>query len=144
MNPKSQNGFREFNPPAVIAARLSFLLVLLGWGAAVVLFVAGAVTQNMMHLGSGTALAATSFLIHGWLRRNQRWANVVDSFKSFGFGDTPSSDFSRQVQEWEALRIRRGTPGFDAWKFLQLQRDIESKAKNDPQLAAFWQDHHRD
>jgi hypothetical protein len=124
-----------------MAARLIFLLAIISALGAAILVLTGALAYDAVRISQGALGAVIATLLLGWLRRSGRMAEVVESINNFGGPDVPEEGFMHLVHEWEDLRVKRGTVGFDAWEFLRLRREIEAKAKDDPLLADYWRDH---
>ena len=131
----------EFNPPAVIRVRLVFLLWVLTLAATFLLIMVGGLTHNVRSLILGGVAGLTALALFHWLRRHVRLLDLFDSINAIGQMPSPERDFVQLVDSWEDLQARRGTADFDAWELLRLRREIEARAKTDPQLADYWHDH---
>jgi len=143
MKKRPDNFWSEFNPLGVMVARLSFLLMVLGGAAAMLLLLTGSVIHSAARIELGVLMSAAVVGLYGWLRRNSRLAGVLESIGNFGKADMLGADFASLVHSWEDMQVKRGTADFDAWESLRLQREIECMAKEDPRLAEFWSDHQR-
>ena len=70
----------RFNPPAVIVARLIFILQLFGWAIGVFFMVLAFGEANAVRLVQAAVVFLLSFAGREWLRRTNRLRECAESF----------------------------------------------------------------
>lgn len=143
MKNNSDRPEREYNPPAVMAARAIFLLFGLAAPAAALLLLGGALAHDTRRLLLGALFGLLAVGLHGWLSRRGWLAGLLADLGEMDDPPMPGGDvdFARLVRAWDDLSDKRGTPSFDPWQLLSLRREIEARTRDNPVLADYWRDH---
>jgi hypothetical protein len=139
MKPPSQSD-REFNSPAEMLARATFLGVLAALTSGILLMVAGLLAAEVRLAGAGLLVLGLAAAGRAWLQRRPDLEPSECMFEAIGEQlPLPDESRSRQLlallEEWEALEQKRGTPDFDPWALQALRNDIRKVVESDPALS---------
>lgn len=123
---------REFNPPALMLARLAFVIHL-GLAFLGMVLLAAAVAQGRADLGLQAAVAwAFAASLRWMLGRRGRLDACTTSLDSIfetetAEGGEAAADpgLAELLARRARMEERRGSPDFDPWALLALQHDIE-------------------
>ena len=131
---------REFNTPAEMLTRATFLGVLTALTVGILLTVAGLVVAEMRLAIVGLVTLGFAGIVRAWLQR--RLGGEADEFTIARIAQsTPEPDESRSRQllallaEWESMEEKRGSPDFDPWALQALRNDIRKVVESDPALS---------
>lgn len=132
----------RLNSPAVMAARLVFLLHLLGWMAGAFLLVAACGENSWPRVAQAGICFTLSLTGRAWLRRSHRLKECTESFDTLfsgpdlgGASGSPGpadEQLAALVERREWLEGHRGAPGFDPWELQQVRHDITDHMKKYP------------
>ena len=131
---------REFNSPAEMLARATFLGVLAALAAGILLMVAGLLVAEVRLAAAGLATLGLAAAGKAWLQRRPELDSVECAIESIGDHlPVPDESRSRQLlallEEWESMEQKRGTPEFDPWALQALRNDIRKVVESDPALS---------
>ena len=129
---------QEFNSPAEMLTRATFVGVLTALTAGIVLTVAGLLAAEIRLAAAGLIALGASALGRAWLRQRADTAPVERALEALG-DQTPDETRSQHLlsllEEWEALEQKRGSPDFDPWALQVLRNDIRRIVESDPALS---------
>ena len=139
MKPPSDSD-REFNTPAEMLTRATFLGVLTALTVGILLTVAGLVVAETRLAIVGLVTLGCAGLVRSWLQRRVGAADDEFALECIA-QNTPQPDESRSRQllelldAWEAMEEKRGSPDFDPWALQALRNDIRKVVESDPALS---------
>lgn len=133
----------RFNPPAVMFARLVYIVHLAAGLAGLVAILGGIMRGDLHDCAWGAAALWLTFvgrmflLSNGRLAACERSANLLMSGDDgAGADDTPEgAEFEALLERRDELELRRGTAAFDPWEILTLQHQIDECVRRHPELA---------
>lgn len=130
---------REFNTPAEMLSRATFLATLGAVALGLLLMIAGVVVWRPEWAFVGLAVLALACTGRAWLQRRGELAPTERSFERLWAG-APAPDEERAAQlmtllgQWEAMEEKRGAPDFDPWALQELRNEIRRVVESDPAL----------
>jgi hypothetical protein len=131
---------REFNTPAEMLTRATFLGVLTALTVGILLTVAGLVVAETRLSIVGLVTLGFAGVVRAWLQRRVEAAPGEFAIESI-VQNTPQPDESRSrqllelLEEWESMEEKRGSPDFDPWALQALRNDIRKVVESDPALS---------
>ncbi len=134
---------REFNTPAEMLARATFLATLAMLAFGLLLTVAGVVAWQPHWLAGGLAAVGFAWAGRAWLRRRGELEPVERAFNGL-FADeratdgAPAAQLLSLLERWEAMEEKRGTAEFDPWELQALRNEIRAVVASDPALEALF------
>jgi hypothetical protein len=138
MKPRS-NSESEFNSPAEMLTRATFLGVLATLAAGILLTVAGLLSAEIRLAAAGLITLGLAAAGRAWLQRRDELDPVQHALEVMETGMSPDESRGRELlallEEWEAAEQKRGTPDFDPWALQALRNDIRRVVESDPALA---------
>lgn len=131
---------REFNTPAEMLSRATFLAMLAALSAGILLTVAGLITAEMRLALAGLGTLVLAGASRVWLHRRGELESVERSLEEIverapPVDETHGRQLFELLQEWEALEQKRGSADFDPWALQALRNDIRKLIEGDPALA---------
>ena len=129
----------EFNTPAEMLERATYLAFLGAGVAGLSLLIVSAVTRDPRYLASAVIALLISSLARDWLRRHQKLKPAAEALDAFATGErlvegTEVNQLLSLLREWDALEQKRGSPDFDPWAVQALRNDIQRVVTKDPAL----------
>jgi hypothetical protein len=134
------NSDREFNTPAEMLTRATFLGVLTALTAGILLTIAGVLVAEVRLSVVGLAALGLAGMGRVWLQRRVEEGPGEFALECIA-QNSPQPDESRSrqllalLEEWESMEEKRGTPDFDPWALQALRNDIRKVVESDPALA---------
>jgi hypothetical protein len=131
---------REFNTPAEMMARATFVGILTALTAGILLTVAGFLAAEMRLSLAGLAALGLAGAGRAWLQRHDEFEPAQRALETVSENGPPLDEVrGRQLyallEEWEALEQKRGSPEFDPWALQVLRNDIRKVVESDPALS---------
>jgi hypothetical protein len=131
---------REFNTPAEMLVRATFVGVLTAFTAGILLTIAGILAAEVKLSVAGLAALGLAGAGRAWLRRHEEFEPSERALEKIADNAPPMDDVrSRQLyallEEWEALEGKRGSAEFDPWALQVLRNDIRKVVESDPALS---------
>ena len=130
----------EFNTPAEMLARATFLAVLTALATGILLTIAGvwAAEARLALAGLGALVFAAAG--RAWLQRRGQFDAADRAFDALAQHEPPIDETrGRQLlvllEQWEAMEGKRGSPDFDPWALQVLRNDIRAAVESDPALT---------
>lgn len=132
------NDDSEFNTPAEMGARATFLFTHAALAAGIVLTVAGVLAMQLALTLAGVAALIAAWIGRSWLRARES-ASPDQSLEEIFEGSPPLDDarvaeLIALLEQWEALEEKRGSPEFDPWAVQAVRHDIRVVVESDPAL----------
>ena len=145
---KSRSDDNEFNTPAEMLVRATFLVCLASFTVGILLLLAGAATHDLRVVGVGALLLTIAGLTRTWLRRKGKFDEVEASLHQFSEMGAPAdaervAELVRLLRKWDQLESKRGSPTFDPWALQVIRHDIRVMVETDPALESLFHDSRR-
>ncbi len=144
MKPPSHSD-REFNTPAEMLTRATFLGVLAALTAGILLTIAGLLVSEARIALAGLGVLGLAGAGRAWLqhraefeRAENAWETVAES--SAAMDETRGRQLMALLEEWESLEEKRGSPDFDPWALQILRNDIRKVVESDPALTQLFRE----
>ncbi len=136
---------REFNTPAEMLVRATFLGVLTALTTGILLTIAGLLAAEMRLSLAGLAALGLAGAGRAWLQHRAEYDAAEAALNSIAENGPPLDESrSRQLlallDEWESLEEKRGSPDFDPWALQVLRNDIRKIVESDPALSQLFQE----
>jgi hypothetical protein len=129
---------QEFNSPAEMVTRATFVGVLTALTAGILLTVAGLISAEIRLAAAGLIALGLSAAGRAWLRHRADIVPVERALEAIG-DQEPDESRSQYLlsllQDWEAMEQKRGSPDFDPWALQVLRNDIRKVVESDPALS---------
>jgi hypothetical protein len=131
---------REFNTPAEMLTRATFLAMLATFTAGILLTLAGLIAAEVRLSLAGLAALIFAGVSRAWLQKREALEPSERALAEFAESSPPPDEASgRQLlallEQWEQLEQKRGTPEFDPWALQALRNDIRKVVESDSALS---------
>lgn len=136
---------REFNTPAEMVVRATFLGMLGALAGGILLTLAGIWAAEAKLSLAGMGVLSVALVGRAWLQSRGELESAdraLDRIAESG----PAPDEARGhellalLEQWEALEQKRGSPDFDPWALQVLRNDIRRVVESDPALNRIFTD----
>lgn len=131
---------REFNTPAVMLARATFLATLAALAGGILLMIAGVVAWQPHWSVAGLGVVGLACVGRAWLQRRGEFAPAERALGEV-LESGPPLDSPHAVrlmfllEQWEDMEGKRGSAEFDPWALQALRNEIRCEVESDPALA---------
>ncbi len=134
----------DFNPAAVVCARIVCLVYLVSACAAIVCLIYAFATRDGAPLLVGLAAGATAWVCRSWLQQPEHFelirgvfedaAEQGRSFPRLEESARPAEKLTALLRDLHALERKRGRRDFDPWALQSLRNEIKSLVAEEPVL----------
>jgi hypothetical protein len=131
---------REFNTPAEMLTRATFLGVLTALTAGILLTIAGFLAAELRLSLAGMVALGLAGAGRAWLQRQPDSEPAERALEAIAenappLDETRGRELLSLLEQWEALEQKRGSPEFDPWALQALRNDIRKIVESDPALS---------
>lgn len=131
---------REFNSPAVMLERATFLAILAALAGGILLTIVGVVAWQPHWSAAGLGVVGLAWAGRAWLQRRGEFGPAERALADMG--ETGAALDSARVAElmallerWEQMEAKRGSAEFDPWALQSVRNEIRVVVESDPALA---------